>query len=444
MARHSSPPLIVWVLVGLLALTAMGSIAWGAFIVYTNRQAAIIKPSGMAGYLKRDNLEAAILLRELAGMPDEQVLTYALTTGKTESAFAIAVFGDALSDPERAGAFASLGRSYASAGDPSRAAICYQALVNIAALGAGFHDYQRANLLLQAGDGLGGVGKSLEAEEAFDRVGEIARLSPSLPAAVRVQLLQTLAGKYTGLGRDSKAVDAAHSAQAVSEPSADTQVTANLPAVVPNWGGDPSWDDLLARQADRLGAASELITSLEGEAADQVEPERLALEQALLAEDQAQAAFYTQQRAKITGASARLALARMDVTWQTLKWRVAARGFGLALVPTWELSLPEIESGLRTSQEDRYVCLLELAALLPDPLAARQATVNALVEELELGRLGLYPGAPERGLAGDLTVAIGDRVSLRRDDSLFVVPATRNGGADIGFAFATADQLLRQ
>ena len=134
----------------------------------------------------------------------------------------------------------------------------------------------------------------------------------------------------------------------------------------------------------------------------------------------------------------------MNVTWQTLKWRVAARGFGLALVPTWERSLPEIEASLRTSQEDRYVCLLELAALLPDPLAARQATVNALVEELELGRLGLYPGAPERGLAGDLTVAIGDRVSLRRDDTLFVVPATRNGGTDIGFAFATADQLLRQ
>ena len=239
MARNSPPPLIVWVLVGLLALAAMGSIAWGAFIVYTNRQAAVIKPAGMAGYLKRDNLEAAILLRKLAGMPDEQVLSYALTTGKTETAFAITVFGDALSDPERATAFASLAQSYTVAGDPAKATVCYQALVNLAALGAGLHDYQKANLLLQAGDGLRGLGKPLEAEEAFDRVGELARFSPALPAAIRVQLLQTLAGKYADLHRESKALDASHSAQDVSEPSADAPVAVNLPAVVPNWEGDP-------------------------------------------------------------------------------------------------------------------------------------------------------------------------------------------------------------
>ena len=83
MARTSPPPLIAWILVGLLALAAIGSIVWGAFIVYASRQAAAIRPSGLAGNVKRDNLDAALLLRDLAGMPDEQVLSYALTTGKT-------------------------------------------------------------------------------------------------------------------------------------------------------------------------------------------------------------------------------------------------------------------------------------------------------------------------------------------------------------------------
>ncbi len=444
MARTSPPRLIAWILVGLLALAAIGSIVWGAFIVYASRQAAAIRPSGLAGNVKRDNLDAALLLRDLAGMPDEQVLSYALTTGKTETGFAIVVFSDELRDLERASAFLALAQSYTDANDSAKAAVCYQALVNLAALGADLHDYQKANLLLQAGDGLSSLGKPLQAEEAFDRVGEIARFSPALPAAVRVQLLRTLAEKYAGLDRESKVLDVSHSAQDVSQPSADAPVAINLPAAVPNWEGDPAWNDVRAREADRVRAAIELITALEGKAADQVEPRRLAVEKALLAEDQAQNAFYTQQRPKTTGTSARLALSRQRVAWLALKWRVAARGFGLALVPTWERSLKEIETALRTAQEDRYTFHLELAALLPDPLAARQATVDALVEELKLGRLGLYPEAPERGLAGDLTTAIGDRVSLQRDDTLFVVPATRNGGTDIGFAFATADQLLRQ
>jgi tetratricopeptide (TPR) repeat protein len=444
MARNSPPPLIVWILAGLLALAAIGSIAWGAFMVYASRQAAVVKPSGLAGNMKTGNLDAALLLRELAGMPDEQVLSYALTTGKTESGFAIVAFGDTLSDPERASALLALAQLYTSANDSAKAAVCFQTLVNLAALGVDFHDYQKANLLLQAGDGLNSLGRLLEAEEAFDRVSEIARFSPALPAAVRVQLLQTLAVKYDGIDRWSKAVDASHSAEEVAQPSADVPVAVSMPAAVPNWEGDPAWSEVRAKEADRVRAVIDLITALEGSATDQVAPKRLAVEQALLAEDGVRAAFYAELQPKITGTSGRLALSRLRVVWQALKWRIAARGFGLALVPAWERSLQEIEASLRSAQEDRYMIELELAALLPDPLAARQATVDALVEELKLGRLGLYPGAPERGLAGDLTAAIGERVTLRRDDTLFVVPATRNGGTDIGFAFATADQLLRQ
>jgi hypothetical protein len=443
MARTSPPPLIAWVLVGLLGLAAIGAVVVGALIVYAGRQVVAIRPSGLAGSLKRENLDAALLLRDLAGMPDVQVLDYALTTGKTETGFAIVAFSDELDDPDRASALLSLARSYTGANESAKAAVCYQALVNLAALGAGFHDYQRADLLLQSGDGLSRLGRRLEAEEAFDRVGEIARFSPALPAAVRVQLLQTLAGKYTSLERDFKVADVSHGAEEAAEPSADELVVVSLPANVPNWEGEPAWSEVRSREAERVSAAIELITALEGKANDQVESRRLALEKALLAENQAQNAFYARQRPKTNGISARLALARQRVGWLSLRWRVASRGFGLGLVPDWERSLPEIEAGLRAAQEDRYTILLELAALLPDPLDARQATVDALVEELKLGRLGLYPDAPERGLAGDLTAAIGDRVSLRRDATLFVVPATRNGGTDIGFAFATADQLLR-
>ena len=132
------------------------------------------------------------------------------------------------------------------------------------------------------------------------------------------------------------------------------------------------------------------------------------------------------------------------MTWQTLKWRVAARGFGLSLVPAWERSLQDIEaSPPHRPGGSLYVSTWSWRRYCLIPWPHGRPPWTPWLEELKLGRLGLYPGAPERGLAGDLTAAIGDRVSLRRDDTLFVVPATRNGGTDIGFAFATADQLLR-
>jgi hypothetical protein len=444
MARTSPPPLILGILAVLLTVATLGAIVLGVLVLYSSRQGAAIGPSGLAGALRRDKLDTALLLRDLAGMPDNEVLDYALTTGRTETAFAMVVFSGELTDSERASAFLSLARSYAGGKDPTKAVVCYQALISLASLSADFHDYQKANLLLQAGDGLAGLGRPLEAEESFDRVGEIARLSPYLQAAVRSQLLRTLAGKYAGLERMSKAVDATHAAQETTEASAGAPVIADLPARAPQWEGEPAWTEVRGRESERARAAIELITALEDKAAGQVEPRRLSLEEALLAEEQAQDVFYAGQVSVASGSSARLVLARHRVAWQTLKWRVAAGGFGLALVPSWERSLPDIERSLRAAQEDLYLIHLDLATLLPDPLAARQAAVDALVEELKLGRLGLYPGAPERGLAGDLTTAIGERVSQRRDDTMFVVPATRNGGAGIGFAFATADQLLRQ
>ena len=168
--------------------------------------------------------------------------------------------------------------------------------MNLAALGAGFHDYQKANLLLQAGDGLSSLGKPLEAEEAFDRVGEIARFSPALQAVIRVQLLQTLAGKYAGLDRWSKALDASHSA-AGRVPTQRRRACGHQPAGRrPQLGRRPCVERPAGQAGRALARRRGAHHGPGRQAADQIEPERLALEKALLAEDQAQNSFYTQQR----------------------------------------------------------------------------------------------------------------------------------------------------
>ena len=355
MARSGSPRLFACLGVVLLVVVVAGSVLFGSIAVLANRQAgALPRPAGLAGYVKLENLDSSLILRSLAGMPDRQVLGYVLGAGRNETAFAIVAFGDSLSDPERVSAVLSLGQAFAAAGDSEKATICYRLMTSLAVLSADFHDYQKANLLLQAGDGLTLLGRRTEAEESYDRAQELARYSPVLQPSIRSQLLMLLAAKYDILGLSAKSADAARSAAQAAPARADEAVTVALPSPPVSWQGDESWVKLKSMEMARFQAAIELITTMEARPVGQTEVKRQALERALLAEDQAQDQYYLEQMKKAPTISARLAVARQRSAWLTLKWRVAARGFGLALVPDWESSLRDIEAGLRRALEDQY------------------------------------------------------------------------------------------
>lgn len=447
MTRRLPPRLLAVLGAVFLVVAALGSVLFGAIVVFANLQAsALPRPAGLAGYLHTDALDSSLLLRSLASMPDRQVLGYVLAAGRSESAFAILSFGDTLSDPERANALAALAPAYASAGDTEKAAVCYGQLVSLAVLGVDFHDYQKATLLLQAGDGYAALGRLAEAEESYDRAAELARLSPIVQPSIRVQLLRSVAAKYALLGRGTKAQAAAADAEGSAFPTVtDSMKAAMPPSPAPAfWQNAVSWTRLQSLQSQRLQAAIDLIAAMESHPQGPVGAKRQALEQALLAEDAAQEAFYQEQRTLAPSISAGLAVSQLRVNWLTLKWRVAARGFGLSIVADWESHIRDIEAALKRTLEEQYTMRLELATMLPDALQARQRIVDVMVDEIKLGRLGLFPNSPELGLAGDLTEAIRDRIALREDGTLFVVPATRSGTADIVFAFATADQLLRR
>jgi hypothetical protein len=317
-------------------------------------------------------------------------------------------------------------------------------LASLAVLSGDLHDFQKANLLLQAGDGLVAAGKPDDAAEAYDRAFELARYSPSLQASQRTILLQGVAAKYDALDRPADAQEASSAASRPSTASTTPPIVASLPARPITWGNDPAWVRVRELEGERTRAVNELIASLGGKSPEVPEAKRRAVEAALLAEDEARERFLTEQASRSTSVSARVALAHAGVEWTILKLRVAAQGFGVSLVPSWETKVKDIEATLRRRLQDDYTLRLEMAAALPDPLEARQVAVDLLVEEIKLGRLGLYPNSPEKGLVGDLTDAIQKRIALRRDDTLYAVAVTRSGSAGLGFAFANAEQLLRK
>jgi len=442
MSRETFRRLIAAIVALLLVLLAAGLIVWGTIIVLANRQAAVpVRPTGLPANLKPQNIDPLLTLQSLAGIPDADVVAQALAQGKGDTALAILAFAHTFSDLQRATALLTLAQIYSAKGENDRSAYCWQLLTNLAVLSTEFHDYQKANLLLQAGEGMQSLGKREEAEEAYDRVQEIARYSPMLQPPHRVSLLKALATKYVQLERPAKAQEAIHAAEDPAPAGNTPRIGTPLPVRSPDWGDSPAWAQVTARQVERWQLAGAYIAALAEKRA--AEEEGQALKESLLAEDEAWRQWYEEQSQRPMGLGLRAAMARTWVGWLLLKWWVASQGFGLSLVPEWEAQAKEIQGELRRAWEDDYALRLELAASLPDPLDARQAVVDTLLDEIKMGRLGLYPNPPERGLVGDLAEAIRDRIALQRDDTLYVVGVTRVGTGTTLFAFANAEQLLR-
>lgn len=441
MPKETFRRLITSIAVLLLVMLAAGLIVWGTIIVLASRQVTVsAKPTGLPINLRPHNIDAPLALQSLAGTSDIDIVAQALSQGKRDTALAILTFAHTPSDLQRASALLILAQDYATNGEGDKAAYCWRLLINLAILSTELHDYQKANLLLQAGAGMQSMGRWEEAEDAYDRVLEIARYSPMLQPPHRILLLNILAPKYAQLDRPAKAQEAIYAAGDPAPAGNPPRFNASLPVRSPYWEESPAWAQVAASQAERRRLAGVYAAALAEKRA--TEEERQALSESLLAEDEAWNQWHEEQSQQAASLGQQSAVARAWVGWLLLKWRVASQGFGLSLIPEWEAQAKEIQSELRRAWEDDYTLRLELAASLPDPLAARQAVVDILLEEIKMGRLGLYPNAPERGLVGDLAEAVRDRISLQRDDTLYVVGVTRTGAGTIGFVFANADRLL--
>lgn len=440
MPKETFRRLIASIAVLLLVMLAAGLIVWGTIIVLAGRQVSTLaRPTGLPTNLKPQNIDAPLALRSLAGASDIEIVAQALSQGKRDTALAILAFAHTLSDLQRANAFLTLAQAYAANGEGDKAAYCWRLLISLAVLSTELHDYQKANLLLQAGDGMQSIGRREEAEDAYDRVLEIACCSPRLQPPHRIQLLNTLAAKYGQLDKPAKSQEALHAAGDPAPAGNAPEFGGSLPVRSPHWEESPAWNQVAARQAERRRLAGVYAAAL-AEKRD-AEEERRALSESLLAEDEAWNQWHEEQSQQTTSLGQQAAVARVWVGWLLLKWQVASQGFGLSLVPEWEAQAKEIQNELRLAWEDDYTLRLELAASLPDPLEARQAVVDTLLDEIKMGRLGLYPNAPERGLVGDLLEAVKDRIALQRDDALYVVGVTHARTGTIVFVFANADRL---
>jgi len=437
---RSSQNRLIWILLALVVFFLLVAVA--AVVIYlVLRQ----QPPSVTGWqdpvaqVDPDQVSPDLALYPLAGALQLETIDAAIANGDYETAYASLVYGLDPTDAQRIGRLIRLGRDLASAENQDRASLAYQQVYDLAVLSPNLSDPARADALLAAGEGWAQIGEADLALTALDQVYTIAADSPYLQKAQRRDLWSALEIQYGALG-------APEAAEACRRKIIELdQGIGSLPEALPfespalPAGTEPiSSPEVGALEETRRQAAFALL-QISSQGLEPLPEQVAALAQALLAEDGAKLALYQQELEATTQPSHRINVHWHIIRWLTLKYQVAARAYGLSIVPEWEAQLADIQSALSTAYEDLFFDYEDLVTALPDATLMEPGRYRVRRLVTLAGRLGHYPNYPEQQMADKIRDAVSALIAAGFVERLYV-DATDVGGQGLHFTLRPADE----
>ncbi|MEP7198717.1 MAG: hypothetical protein ABI874_02760 [Chloroflexota bacterium] len=382
--------------------------AGGLFLITQQKPAAIVYPTWQDP-TKADKLkiDPVLSIAGLAVSPsaardtnDLTVTSAMLTRGEVDSAFVAAIYATNLSDRQRLAQLQTVGERYAAAEKTAQAKLTYQAVMDIVALSPSLSDFERTEALAQAATSLYNVKERNLAGLALDNGRDIALQSPFLKDASRVVLLGKLL-RAAQQGDDSTRIkklntDRSNFVDTDPNPTAPAEPPDPLPAI----DAPPKNDAVTTAQNKRMAVAQKIAQLADSGA--QIPDELISqLSDALFAEDDQRARVYNAPTPQLTLAQ-KVALARSQVDWLTIKYRVARKAYGVSVVADWEDAVSDLQSDLAKAYEKLTLLRTEQTVGLPKTNDIDLAQMNLVRRQLLAGRLGLYPNFPEDDLVEQL------------------------------------------
>lgn len=418
-------------LVGFLLCLLLGAAALATLWMVTRPSPL---PSGTAAdatLLQPQNVVVGLATRSLAGDEPAALISQALQAGELDTAAALLLFDTTAAPATRAALWQQLARRWLDAGDATRATLAYNRVLQLAVLDPALHSLGRSQLLVQATTGFAAAGRPEAATDAAWQAVRAIAQSPDLLPAQRSQLLQELRPAVIG-------------AQAVIE---DVLLAAEVDELLRNPYGSSggvlvpaTWNLLQAPlepdavTAAALAAAADHRRLMARNLADRdvltsgsdVEPERQALNAALLAEDSLRAQTAQTLLAGATTLQQQIWVLQQEQQRHILRLQVARGAFGISLAPEWEANLGTIEAELAaaTAALDRLVSALADAQSIPleqNLLRAESAHWLALQSVL-----GAWPGGDPAQASERLRFAQDE---LQRLGSPLALPAAWDSAA---------------
>jgi hypothetical protein len=409
---------------GFLIFVLAGIVAFGAYFFTSRREVSLSAWSDPIARGETENVKPALALLPLAEVPSSEAFSQALEAGEIESAYAILVFSLDLSERERVGSFLLLARHYAEAGNATKAKLCYRQAGAIATLSPVLSDFTRADAYLQVGRGLASLKEQGEAKLNYDQAYTIALYSPYLKKAHQKSVLDKLVSAYKAIGESQKAEQALNQSVALDLEASDSTEPEPADQDRKFLLGRPNEPILTQEVAEAEAARRKAAHNLSDYLLSTLKqpPDNLTanLAQALQTEDEARQSFYNAEPAEPPMLLEKVAVTWHKVRWLTIKYQMALGSYGLSLMPEWEAQAAEIQSELSKAYEDLYALHSEQVIELPEAGTIDRAWVEVLRQEIEVGRLGLYPNYPEEQLTAKLKEATEKLIAAGQDRSLRV------------------------
>ncbi len=280
-----------------------------------------------------DQVLPQLALRQLAGDGADGLFLQAMQAGQLETARVILSYVTDMNPTAQAGRLAQLGRAYQEAGEGATAAQVYRLMLPTAVLDVAMSPLERAQLLVQAAKGMIAGGQLAGARSAAIQAQLIATQTPDLLPAQRGQIYAELKGLAGGLKDPTFAAKVNDLAR---NPFLSPQGVL-IPHRIDTFGERLPYDaGIDAAISAREQAATLLADRIALTNGVDIEPERQALAQALLAEDQVRSQFYQQARGGTVSLPQQTWLLGDRIGWLVTKLRIAQLGYGISVLPEWE------------------------------------------------------------------------------------------------------------
>jgi hypothetical protein len=324
-------------------------------------------------------------LVQLAGDPARALAYQALQAGELDLASAITFFSTELTDQDRLALWLQLGRRYLASERIEQGINAYNNARSVVVLGPTLSFNERSQALLQIADDLLKVDAAAPALDAAIQAKRVAEQTPDILPAQRSQIFETLRTLSRSLGDSTfeSEVDAAARNPYLAPPG--------MP-VIPQWKtlGEPLATDptVLEAQSQRQTAARALADRIATTGGIDIDPERQTLATALMLEDQARNAAFQRTISSGINLGQQFTLLQEQRAWAALKLRIAARAFGISILPEWEANLTQLQQELAGANNNLLVVVEALTAAKSDPIAQAMLRVETqmwLAQQTESG-----------------------------------------------------------
>jgi hypothetical protein len=408
----------------LLGFTLCLLIGLGALVAFWRLSAALtptVRLDDPLASLQLDQIAPALVLSELAGDPAEALAYQALQAGQLESARALITYHSPLGAAPPLGLLLRLAHYYMEVGEEAIAALLFHQARAVALLTESLSSLEQGQALTQIAQGQLEIGAPDAARDSMEQAFYVARWAPDLLPVQRSQLftgLRPLADRLGDTTLRQQIVEFNRNpflgVQPVSPPLAQWRDLVIAPLYD---------DNLTTMIATRQQRARELVNRFAFTGGSDIDPERVALAQALLAEDQARSQFIAQQQQNALTPEQEVGLLLDQRAWLLLKIRIASQSFGLSLVPEWEAARGALLRELSAVTGALDASLNTLAAIQADPIdqaSLRHAARQWLALQHELGR---YPDSSPEQLGARLVEAQTELAGLGRAEPLRLIYA---------------------